>query len=128
MTREIAKHFYRRRYLKSNRYRPAFPFCSICSDLDHWRATRIKIGEEVYAVDYTSGGTGYYHVACIDKGGPKVEKVLHLDKDRWRGLTEFITSLVGNSTLTDAQVIRAIAEKYKCGHVTAWRKLGAFRR
>ena len=127
MTREIAKRFCLRRQYKSQKYRPRFPFCSICSDLDHWKATRIKVDEECYAVDFTSGGTGYYHIECIDKGGPHAEKVIRLDKDRWHGLNDFIKRLVGNNTLKDAQIIQAIATRYNCGKVTAWRKLKDFR-
>jgi hypothetical protein len=123
MTFDIIRAYHKTRLTKSRKFRPRYPFCAICSDLDHWKATKIKNGEECYAVDYTSGGTGYYHIPCIDNGGPHAEKVLHLDKDRWHGLRTYIHDLVlHNPTLKPSQVIQSIAERYKCGQTTAWRK------
>ena len=127
MTRELFRAYYARRKGKSREFRPKYPFCAICSDLDHWKAKTIRIGEPCYEVHYTSGGLGYYHVECLDNGSAHAEKVIRLDKDRWHGLNDFIKRLVGNNTLKDAQIIQAIATRYNCGKVTAWRKLKDFR-
>jgi len=127
MTREIRKWF-RLTRKGTSKLKPKYPYCGICSNVKLRRpiVNFIHNGEECYEVHFANNGIGYYHTSCMEGNSPKVQTIKSLDVDKWNGVEGFIKTQVDRK-LADKQIIEQIATEFNCSHITAWRKLRAFK-
>jgi len=147
MTQEIIDKFNKSQEKRLPKHRVAFT-CKLCPDLfnasqnglvEYWQPSFqpvFKADQEVYAVTYPNGTTGYYHIQCMDRlrklhvqYGEKqpfyfmtLENILRLDVDKWQEINTFIETLI-EKKLSDKHIIEAISSKFECSHTTAWRRL-----
>lgn len=141
MTQDMIEAYFSR--MKDRKFDPNKPFCRICSCVPgdksnarfmHPESIRINyfhVGETVYEVTYPNGQKGFYHIGCMDD--PKredqkimVEDILRYDVDKWKGVEDFIGSLV-EKKVSDKQIITEVGLKFNCSYTTAWRRLRDFK-
>ena len=56
---------------ESKSWRPKKPFCKLCSNVESinrrkWTVNYLKVGTEVYRVDFANDTFSLYHIECID--------------------------------------------------------------